>query len=89
MTQLQPHPLSRCKDLLNRPLMSARACPKQELYSKIVAGKIQGRSFAFNDDGYKNMNVADEWQGFAGKFLPGPSPYGWYKRQSPPHTRRR
>ena len=47
----------------------------QELYSKIVAGKVQGRSFAFNDDGYKDMRVADEWRGFAGKFLPEPSPY--------------
>ena len=37
----------------------------QELYAKIIAGKVTGRSFAFNDDGYKNMEVADEWRGFA------------------------
>ena len=33
--------------------------------AKIVAGKATGRSFAFNDDGYKKMEVADEWRGFA------------------------
>ena len=37
----------------------------QELYANIIAGKATGRSFAFNDDGYKNMEVADEWRGFA------------------------
>ena len=41
----------------------------QELYAKIIAGKVIGRSFAFNDDGYKNMGVADEWRGFAVRLL--------------------
>jgi hypothetical protein len=47
-----------------RVRVCVRVCA-QELYGKIVAGKVIGRSFAFNDDGYKNMNVADEWRGFA------------------------
>jgi hypothetical protein len=49
-----------------------------ELYENIISGKLRGRSFAFNDDGYKNMNVAKEFRDFAERFLPEPSKYEIY-----------
>ena len=38
-------------------------------------GKVVGRSYAFNDDGYRNMEVAEQWRKFASAFLPERSPY--------------
>ena len=46
-----------------------------ELYQKILDGSVTGRSFAFNDDGYKKADVAVKWKAFAAKFLPDASPF--------------
>jgi hypothetical protein len=44
-------------------------------YEAILDGRVRGRSYAFNDDGYKNLEVATQWKEFAATFLPTPSAY--------------
>eukprot|EP01052_Picozoa_sp_SAG31_P005935 SAG31_NODE_268_length_18767_cov_4.644900_11_plen_129_part_00 len=44
-----------------------------ELYDNILSGKVRGRTFAFNDDGYRDMKVAKTWQEFIKTFLPNSS----------------
>ena len=62
--------------LRDRPISCELAEGKgQDLYDNILSGKVRGRSFAFNDDGYRDMKVADKWQAFIHEFLPTASPY--------------
>ena len=62
--------------LRDRPLMCELVDGTgDELYDNIIQGKVTARSYAFNDDGYRNPEVGVRWRKFAAEFLPQPTAF--------------